>query len=122
MPDTCQSLLAGLRRPRLLIDAGAHAATRYRRSRDLGPLLAPDTPGSGIGLIVALLAREAELEALRQAGSAAYAPARHVALVGAILAETTEADAGADAGSGASAGAGACTRHTASRSFAQRRA
>jgi len=79
------SLIASLRRPRLMIRAARLGCTEYRRDRDLKRLLgATPTPDRALP---ALLDAEAVAEATRQTGDAAYSIARHVELLIALIAE-----------------------------------
>ncbi|MBN8633420.1 MAG: hypothetical protein J0L76_21500 [Rhodobacterales bacterium] len=81
----CSTLLATLRRPRLLMRAARFGLAEYRRERDLrryvtGAASPEDTVSS-------LLSVEARLEATRIAGDAAYSVARHIEVLIALLAE-----------------------------------
>lgn len=75
-----------LRRPRLLIRAARHGLQDYRRERDLRRLL-PQGAQSGVDALPRLIAAEAEAEATRCRGDAAYNIARHIDLLIAMLAE-----------------------------------
>lgn len=79
------SLIASLRRPRLMIRAARLGCSEYRRDRDLKRLLGA-TPAPDRAL-PALLDAEAVAEATRQTGDAAYSIARHVELLIALIAE-----------------------------------
>jgi hypothetical protein len=86
MTDLIDSLNA-LRRPRLLIRAARHGLTEYNRNRDLRRVMRAE-PAAGPARVVArLMALEAEQEAIRQAGDAAYSVARHVEVLIALMAE-----------------------------------
>lgn len=81
------SVIAAIRRPRILIRAARIGVADYRRSvhlqRHLG--IAP-LPNSGAAL-VELIEMETEMNALRQKGNAGYSAARHVDLMIAIMGE-----------------------------------
>jgi hypothetical protein len=81
----CRTMLATLRRPRLLMRAARFGLAEYRRERDLrrhvtGAASAEETVSS-------LMTVEARLEATRIAGDAAYSIARHIEVLIALLAE-----------------------------------
>lgn len=81
------TLLAALRRPRLLIRAARFGLADYNRDRDLKRLMRlPDAPGPRIA-VDRLLAEEAEMEARRTQGEAAYSPARHIEILIALMGE-----------------------------------
>lgn len=84
MTDCC-SLLATLRRPRLLMRAARFGLGDYRRERDLRRYV--DRTGSPEETVTSLLTVEARLEATRQAGDATYSVARHIEVLIALLAE-----------------------------------
>ncbi len=81
----CRTLLATIRRPRLLMRAARFGLQEYRRERDLrryvGPTASPEDAVSS------LMTVEARLEANRIAGDAAYSVARHIEVLIALLAE-----------------------------------
>ena len=82
------SQMTALRRPRLLVRAAKFGLSDYVRDRDLKRMFAPEAPPRP-GLAVApLIAREAEIEAVRQSGGAAYSAVRHVEVLTALIAET----------------------------------
>ncbi|MFN3577134.1 MAG: DUF6477 family protein [Tabrizicola sp.] len=81
----CRSLLASLRRPRLLMRAARFGLGDYRRERDLRRLV--DHAASPEETVTSLMSVEARLEATRQAGDAAYSVARHIEVLIALLAE-----------------------------------
>lgn len=79
--------LSAMRRPRLLIRAARIGAQDYRRDAYL-----PRLRGYGVShragpALVALMAREEEMNAQRKAGDAAYSIARHVETLSAIMGE-----------------------------------
>ncbi|SDX40703.1 DUF6477 family protein [Roseicitreum antarcticum] len=82
--------LATLHRPRLLITAARFGLADYARTRDLrqalrcGVMTALPDARAAVDQLVVL---EAMLEGLRVAHDAAYRPARHVAVLTALLAE-----------------------------------
>jgi hypothetical protein len=81
------TLLASLRRPRLLIRAARFGLADYNRDRDLMRLMRlPATP-SPARAVDGLIAEEARLEAIRLAGEASYSVARHVEVLIALMAE-----------------------------------
>lgn len=81
------TLLAALRRPRLLIRAARFGLADYNRDRDLKRLMRlPDAPRPKVA-VDRLIAEEAEMEARRTQGVAAYSPARHVEILIALMAE-----------------------------------
>lgn len=81
----CRTLLATLRRPRLLMRAARFGLADYRRERDLRRHVA--MPASPEDTVSSLISVEARLEATRIAGDAAYSVARHIEVLIALLAE-----------------------------------
>jgi len=81
------TLLANLRRPRLLIRAARHGITDYRRDRDLRRLIDVTTPPSPEAALAKLFDAEERTEETRRAGDAGYSLGRHVDLLIAMLAE-----------------------------------
>ena len=81
----CRTMLASLRRPRLLMRAARFGLAEYRRERDLrryvGATASPEDT------VTSLMSVEARLEATRIAGDAAYSVARHIEVLIALLAE-----------------------------------
>lgn len=95
------ALLNALRRPRPLVQAARFALDDYVRERALPRLLhRPDPPAPGPAVLALLLEAEAAAEARRTAGALDYAPARHVELLAAVMAEARLAGAAATAGDG----------------------
>lgn len=80
-------LLAGLRRPSLMMRAARHGLTDYNRKSALRRLLNTDQPPRAERVLARLLDEEHRLEAARNSGEAAYSFADHVDLLIAILAE-----------------------------------
>lgn len=81
------TLIAELRRPRLLLQAARHGLPDYNRSRDLLRLIrVGDTPTAEAAL-ADLLAIEDRMERTRRAGAFSYSLGRHVDVLIAILAE-----------------------------------
>jgi hypothetical protein len=80
-----RSLLADLRRPRMLIRAARCGLADYRRDRDLRRLLgrAPSPDDS----LPQLLDEESRLEDVRKRGDAAYPVGRHIEVLIALMAE-----------------------------------
>jgi hypothetical protein len=79
--------MTALRRPRLLVRAAKIGLEDYVRERDLKRMFAPDVPPRPGQAMGELMDREAEIEAVRQAGGAAYSAARHVEVLTALIAE-----------------------------------
>lgn len=84
MSDCC-TLLANLRRPRLLMRAARFGLGDYRRERDLQRLV--KRTGSPQDTLPHLMEVEEQLEATRQSGDASYSVARHIDVLIAVLAE-----------------------------------
>ena len=81
----CRTLLATLRRPRLLMRAARFGLGDYRRERDLRRYV--DRSTSPEETVNSLMTVEARLEATRQSGDAGYSVARHIEVLIALLAE-----------------------------------
>lgn len=81
----CRTLLATLRRPRLLMRAARFGLGEYRRERDLRRYVA--SAASPEDTVTSLISVEAQLEATRVAGEAGYSVARHIEVLIALLAE-----------------------------------
>lgn len=81
----CRTMLASLRRPRLLMRAARFGLGDYRRDRDLRRLVS--SSASPEDTVSSLMTVEAKLEATRIAGDAAYSVGRHIEVLIAILAE-----------------------------------
>jgi Family of unknown function (DUF6477) len=81
----CRTMLASLRRPRLLMRAARFGLGEYRRDRDLRRLVA--NSASPEDTVSSLMTVEAKLEATRIAGDATYSVGRHIEVLIAILAE-----------------------------------
>ena len=81
------TLLASLRRPRLLIRAARFGQAEYNRDRDLKRLMHLAATPSPARAVDSLMAEEARLEAIRQTGEAAYSVARHVEVLIALMGE-----------------------------------
>ena len=81
-----RTLLADLRRPRLLIHAARFGVSDYRRERDLKRLV--DMPSTHEATVCQLLTQERKLEENRQRGDAGYSISRHIEVLIAILAES----------------------------------
>ena len=77
-----------LRRPRLLVRAARFGLSDYVRDRDLKRVFAPELPPRAGEAMKSLIVREAEIEAVRQSGGAAYSAARHVEVLTALIAES----------------------------------
>lgn len=83
------TLLANLRRPRLLIRAARCGIHDYRRDRDLRRLIDAPTPPSPETALAKLCDAEERAEETRKSGDAAYSLSRHVDLLIAMLAEAS---------------------------------
>ncbi|MFT6452540.1 MAG: hypothetical protein ACJA06_002042 [Halocynthiibacter sp.] len=81
------TLLASLRRPRLLIRAARFGLDEYDRSRDLKRLISAVSPPSPAKAVSRLMDEEARLEETRQTGDASYSVSRHVEILIAIMGE-----------------------------------
>lgn len=81
----CRTMLATLRRPRLLMRAARFGLAEYRRERDLRRYV-PVT-GSAEDTVSSLMSVEERLEATRLAGDATYSVGRHIEVLIALLAE-----------------------------------
>ena len=81
----CRTLLATIRRPRLLMHAARFGLQEYRRERDLRRYVGSAT--SPEDTVSSLMSVEARLEENRIAGDAAYSVARHIEVLIALLAE-----------------------------------
>jgi hypothetical protein len=79
--------MTALRRPRLLVRAARFGLSDYVRERDLKRMFAPGLPPRPGAAVGPLMDREAEIEAVRQEGGAAYSAARHVEALTALIAE-----------------------------------
>lgn len=94
------SAIHSLRRPRLLVSAARFAQAEYRREMSLRLALRGHHDGALPGpadALALLLEIEAGLEALRRSRDAAWRPARHVMVLGAVMAEARLVDAAAQA-------------------------
>lgn len=82
-----RTMLAKLRRPRLLIRAARHGLQDYRRERDLCRLIDLGAPPTPEAALARLMNEEEQTELTRVAGDTAYSIARHVDLLIALMAE-----------------------------------
>ena len=80
------SLVAALRRPRLLVRAARFGMLDYDRRR-LARLLPDPAERMGARLLQGLLEAETEAERRRRGDCATYSEARHVELLSALMAE-----------------------------------
>jgi Family of unknown function (DUF6477) len=79
------AVLETIRRPRLLMQAARFGMGAYQRERDLRRLIGAETnPDQALKH---LISEEGKVEDTRLAGAADYAPARHVELLAALIAE-----------------------------------
>jgi hypothetical protein len=83
-----QRRLNSLRRPRLLVRAARLGLSDYARERDLKRMFVPKTPPGPGQAVQPLMDREAEIDAVRREGGAAYSAARHVEVLIALIAES----------------------------------
>jgi hypothetical protein len=81
------TILAALRRPKILVRAARAGVVEYRRDRDLKRILRLPRSTAPRQAIDHLLAEESRLEEIRAAGEATYSIQRHVAVLTALLAE-----------------------------------
>ncbi|MCE6952797.1 DUF6477 family protein [Cereibacter sphaeroides] len=79
-----RSLLAEIRRPRLLMRAARLGLADYRRERDLRRLVGEQRLEPAVA---ALITEERQLEDRRLAGDATYSVAHHVEVLIALIAE-----------------------------------
>jgi hypothetical protein len=82
-----RKLLAGLKRPRLLIRAARHGLDEYRRDRDLRRLIGGTKVPAPDEALPRLMREEARLEGIRGTGDAAYSLMRHIEVLIALMAE-----------------------------------
>ena len=82
------SILAEMRRPRLLIRAARLGLDAYNRTRDLRRLVDSLETPLPEHAVAFLMNAEAEMEERRRAGAAQYSLARHVEVLIALLAES----------------------------------
>lgn len=80
-----RTILANLRRPRLLIRAARFGLEDYRRDRDLRRLVKESVNPDKV--LPELLAEEARLEQIRRTGDLNYPVARHVEVLVALMSE-----------------------------------
>ena len=80
-----RTILANLRRPRLLIRAARFGLEDYQRERDLRRFLGDSDSSDTI--LPTLLAEEARLEHSRKTGGLTYPVVRHIEVLVALMAE-----------------------------------
>ena len=80
-----RTILANLRRPRLLIRAARFGLEDYQRERDLRRFLGDSDSSDTI--LPTLLAEEARLEHSRKTGDLTYPVVRHIEVLVALMAE-----------------------------------
>lgn len=83
--------LAGIRRPRILIEAARIGGRKYRRKTALNQIFKAKRPQSQNALILALRDRESEIEQLRQLGDGTYRAQKHVQILTALIVENRRA-------------------------------
>ena len=86
MPNI-ETLLATLRRPRILVRAARHGLSDYNRKRDLARLTGQSPRRTSTSIIESLMSQEEELEEIRQLGDASYRVSHHIELLVALMAE-----------------------------------
>ena len=82
-----RTLLADMRRPRLLIRAARFGVVDYRRDRDLQRLINASPRATPESALPQLFSAEQQLEETRRSGDAAYSVSRHIELLIAMIAE-----------------------------------
>ncbi|ATG47008.1 hypothetical protein CEW89_05140 [Celeribacter ethanolicus] len=81
------TLLAALRRPRLLIRAARFGLEHYNRNHDLKRVMRSATAPSPARALTALIEEEARMEDIRRSGDATYNVTRHVEVLIALMGE-----------------------------------
>ncbi|MCF6305475.1 MAG: DUF6477 family protein [Rhodobacteraceae bacterium] len=81
------TLLAGLRRPGILIESARIGVKHYQREKALNRLFKTNRPNAKTALVSALKAREQDIENLRQLGDGTYRAQHHVQVMTALIAE-----------------------------------
>lgn len=81
------ALLAGIRRPRLLIRAARFGVADYNRARDLKRVLGTPAIRSPQATLETLIAEEARCEGARSTGDGSYNVTRHVDVLIALMGE-----------------------------------
>lgn len=81
------SIVAELKRPRLLIRAARAGLVDYNRNRDLRRLMRTTEAPAPERAVRELLATEAELELTRRKGDTTYSFVRHIEVLIAMMAE-----------------------------------
>ena len=82
-----QGRIAGLERPKLLVQAARHGIEEYRRDPTLDRLLGPARPRRCGETALRLLELEADLDSQRRSERASYSIARHVDVLIALMGE-----------------------------------
>jgi len=82
-----QGRIAGLERPKLLVQAARFGIDEYRRDPTLDRLLGPGRPRRCGETALRLLEMEADLDSQRRADRADYSIARHVDVLIALMGE-----------------------------------
>lgn len=82
-----RTLLADLRRPRLLIRAARFGVADYKRERDLRRLINASIRATPEAAIPQLISAELQLEETRRAGDEGYSVSRHIEVLIALIAE-----------------------------------
>ncbi len=81
------SILATLRRPKLLVRAARHGLSDYNRKRDLARLTGQSPRAHTKTIVENLIVQEEHLEEVRKSGDATYRVSRHIELLVALMAE-----------------------------------
>ena len=81
------TILANLRRPKLLIRAARFGVSDYNRNRDLKRLIGTSAAPGPQRAVDSLIEEEARIEEVRKSGDATYSVARHVEVLIALIAE-----------------------------------
>jgi hypothetical protein len=82
-----RTLLADLRRPRLLIRAARFGVADYRRDRDLRRLINASPRTTPETALPRLFSAEEQMEEIRRTGDATYSVSRHIEVLIALIAE-----------------------------------
>ena len=79
--------LAGMRRPKILIESARIAVKNYKRESALNRLFKTKRPDTKAALVSALKQREQDIENLRKLGDGTYLAQAHVQVMTALIAE-----------------------------------
>jgi Family of unknown function (DUF6477) len=81
------SLIAALRRPRLLIRAARIGSQDYLRDRDLARIIGTKPPGPPDWVLPRLVEEEERMEQHRRSGDLRYSGTRHIDVMVAMISE-----------------------------------